>query len=804
MTQSFFPFRRRASARRLNRSLLALLAVVFAALSVSTLSATTACNVTYTINSQWSGGFGASLAIQNTGTTAWSSWTLTWTFANGQTISQFWNGTETQSGSNVSVASLSYNGSIAAGATYSGAGLNGTWNNVTNSVPAAFAVNGTTCGSSSSLSATTTTLATSATSAATGASVTLTATVAPSAASGTVTFYDGSTSLGSSTLSSGKAALSTSFSTAGTHSITAVYGGSTTYATSTSGAVSITVTSASKTATTTTLTSSSTSTTAGTAFTLTAVVAPSAATGTVTFYEGSVALGSATLSSGSAALSTSLSTAGTYSLTAVYGGSTTYATSTSGAVTLTITSSSSADAVVTLNPSSKGVAVTDMILGMNLAAWYDVVSNKTAIVNGFATAGIKAVRWPGGSWSDIYHWSTNTNCFSSTDGAPKTNDTFANFVTDVVTPAGLDVSLTANYGTNTACTGGGDPTEAAAWAAQAVSLGANVSHITVGNEVYGSWEEDLHSAAHDPTTYATAVASGYYPDIKAVDSSVLVGVVVQPDYTWDSIVLADAKYDFVEFHFYPETPGQENDTALVQQDAQKLTTYINTIKSELATAGHSGTPIYIGEMGSVYSTPGKQSMSISQALFAGQTLGEMMNDGVSRATWWIGFGGCADSTYGANFSSSLYGWQTFGGYMVFSDGLSDGYECTAETLAAGTLLPTARAFQLFSNVAVNGEYVLTPSVSGDTTNVRAYAATHSGGTALVLFNLNETSSESVQVNLTNVTSSTAVTVQTYDKAIYDQSESGVWAAPSTTTLGAQSMPLTLTLTPWSMNVVTIK
>ena len=142
--------------------------------------------------------------------------------------------------------------------------------------------------------------------------------------------------------------------------------------------------------------------------------------------------------------------------------------------------------------------------------------------------------------------------------------------------------------------------------------------------------------------------------------------------------------------------------------------------------------------------------------------------------------------------------------MVFSDGLSDGYECTAETLAAGTLLPTARAFQLFSNVAVNGEYVLTPSVSGDTTNVRAYAATHSGGTALVLFNLNETSSESVQVNLTNVTSSTAVTVQTYDKAIYDQSESGVWAAPSTTTLGAQSMPLTLTLTPWSMNVVTIK
>jgi hypothetical protein len=659
--------------------------------------------------------------------------------------------------------------------------------------------------------ATTTTLAASTTTPTVGTSVTLTATVSPSAATGTVTFLSGTTSLGTGTLSSGKATLTTSFATAGTDSLTAAYGGSTTDATSTSSSVSITVSTATKTATTTALAASTTTPTVGTSVTLTATVSPSAATGTVTFLSGTTSLGTGTLSSGVATLTTSFATAGTDSLTAAYGGSTTDATSTSSAVSITV-EASSANAVVTVNPSHDGIAVSDMILGMNLASWYDISDsgNGPAVVDAFQAAGIKAVRWPGGSWSDIYHWATNTNCFSSTDGAPVANNTFANFVNDLAIPGGLDVSLTADYGTDAACTGGGDPTEAAAWAANALALNANVSHFTVGNEEYGSWEEDLHPAKNDPTTYANAVATGYYPDIKAASPNVLVGVVVNPGNSpaWDPIVLADAKYDFVEYHYYPETPGAENDTTLIQQDAQNLTTSINTIKSELASAGHSGTPIYVGEIGGPYSNPGKQSWSITQGLYAGQVLGEMMNDGVTRLTWWIGFGNCNGQS--GNDSSSLYGWQNFGAYNVFSDGPSDPTCPTGSTApnwgAIGTMSPTARAFQLFSSVAVNGEFVLTPTVTGDTTDVVAYAATHSGGTALVLFNRNETTSETVELALTGVASSSSVTVETYNKALYDQTDSTspVWAAPTTTSLGAQTLPLTLTLTPWSMNVVTIK
>jgi hypothetical protein len=67
-------------------------------------------------------------------------------------------------------------------------------------------------------------------------------------------------------------------------------------------------------------------------------------------------------------------------------------------------------------------------------------------------------------------------------------------------------------------------------------------------------------------------------------------------------------------------------------------------------------------------------------------------------------------------------------------------------------------------------------------------------------------SEPVTVTLSNQIASTGVTMMSYDKAIYDQTNSAspVWAPPATTDLGAQTLPLTLMLTPWSMNVVTIK
>ncbi len=458
-------------------------------------------------------------------------------------------------------------------------------------------------------------------------------------------------------------------------------------------------------------------------------------------------------------------------------------------------------ATVTVNPASVGASVTNQILGMNMANWFD--PTQTGMEAAMKTGGIAALRWPGGSAADTYHWATNSEC---NGGYVDSNATFANFFKDIAIPGKFDVAITANYGSNAACNGGGDPTEAAAWVASAKASGFKVSHWTVGNEDYGSWEEDLHASPHNPATYAAAVAgsNGYYALMKAKNKDALVGVVVEPGWSpaWDPTVLANAPYDFVEYHYYAQTPGQESDTYLVGQAAQAFAAQITALKAELKTAGHASTPIYVGELGSVYSNPGKQTSSITQALYAGQVLGEMMNAGVSRATWWLGYGGCSDSS-GGNFSSSLYGWQNFGGYMVFSDGTPE-YGCSGATATKlGTLLPTARAFQLFSKVAKKGQNALGVTLGGSSGNLRAYAVTQSGGYALVLFNVSETATLPVSVAITGVSSSSAVTVETYDKSIYDKSEKNVWAGSSTTKLGAQSLPVTVTLQPWSMNVVKI-
>jgi len=103
------------------------------------------CHVTYTVSPQNSSAFGAAITIENTGGSALNGWTLTWKFANGQTVTSLWNGTATQSGANVTVTNMNYNGNIAAGATLTGIGFNGTWNGTTNAVPTSFAINGATC-----------------------------------------------------------------------------------------------------------------------------------------------------------------------------------------------------------------------------------------------------------------------------------------------------------------------------------------------------------------------------------------------------------------------------------------------------------------------------------------------------------------------------------------------------------------------------------------------------------------------------------------------------------------------------------
>jgi hypothetical protein len=109
------------------------LAVAGGAEAVPAVAATSSCSAAYSVN-DWGSGFTASLAVTNNGTAAITGWTVTYSYAGNQTLSNGWNGNWTQSGKTVTVTNAPYNGSLGAGAATS-AGANFSYSG-TNAAPA--------------------------------------------------------------------------------------------------------------------------------------------------------------------------------------------------------------------------------------------------------------------------------------------------------------------------------------------------------------------------------------------------------------------------------------------------------------------------------------------------------------------------------------------------------------------------------------------------------------------------------------------------------------------------------------------
>ncbi|MGW5580813.1 non-reducing end alpha-L-arabinofuranosidase family hydrolase, partial [Micromonospora chokoriensis] len=105
-------------------------------------AAAAGCSVNYAVASQWQGGFTANVAVTNLGDPL-TSWTLTWSYGAGQTVTQAWSTSVTQSGSAVTARNVSYNGAVPTNGSVS-FGFNGSWTG-SNPVPTSFALNGVTC-----------------------------------------------------------------------------------------------------------------------------------------------------------------------------------------------------------------------------------------------------------------------------------------------------------------------------------------------------------------------------------------------------------------------------------------------------------------------------------------------------------------------------------------------------------------------------------------------------------------------------------------------------------------------------------
>lgn len=460
--------------------------------------------------------------------------------------------------------------------------------------------------------------------------------------------------------------------------------------------------------------------------------------------------------------------------------------------------------VVELDAGSNGPTVAADVYGANVATWYDF---RQSFVNpSLHKAGIKLARFPGGSESDAYHWEKGGSLCDQ-QGSISPGASFDDFITHLVAPLKLDVAITLNYGSNRSCNGGGDPSEAGAWVADAKRRGYHVTHWTVGNEDYGSWEYDLHAKPHDPQTYADAVRTGYYPAVKKADPNAQLGVVVDlpSDHAWNDVVLKNAQpFDFVELHYYPEYKI-DNDKALLGPDIDKFVQYLQALRSQMTAAGVPKTvPIYLGEYNNDSALEGKQSVSIVNGLFLGQMLGTLMNAGVPMATWWLAYGSCDEK---GDYSKKLYGWQHFGSEALFSDGLPDVYEGCSDTpkIPGGTPFPTARVMALLSSAIPAGSGVRTTTVPQSIKgSVRAYGFAASGGYAMAFFN-NTLKAIAIDATVKNAGKSKfSATLAVYGKAQYDKSKNNQWVGPVTHNLGNVGTTIPLTLPPYSVSALLLR
>ncbi|WP_406079445.1 cellulose binding domain-containing protein [Micromonospora sp. NBC_00858] len=335
------------------------------------------------------------------------------------------------------------------------------------------------------------------------------------------------------------------------------------------------------------------------------------------------------------------------------------------------TASAAPDPVaVTVNARAGLATVPDTALGVNHAIW-DQHLGSAETSDLLRGAGVQMMRYPGGSYADIYHWKDHT----APGGYVAPGTDFDTFMA-AVRRAGAQPMIIANYGT-------GSPAEAADWVRYAnVTKGYGAKYWTVGNENYGNghygaaWEADDHPDK-SATQYARLVVE-YADAMKAVDPSIKVGAVLTMPGNWpDGITagsdpgpwnqtvlsLAGPKIDFVDVHWYPGGTAAESlartshipdATHLLRE---QLTRYAGP---NAARIGISFTELNVDA--------GRTTQPA--ALFLADAYSALLENGVFTAHWW-------NVHNGIGTVSEVAGQTDYGDFGMLSSGActEDGSVC---------------------------------------------------------------------------------------------------------------------------------
>jgi hypothetical protein len=452
---------------------------------------------------------------------------------------------------------------------------------------------------------------------------------------------------------------------------------------------------------------------------------------------------------------------------------------------------------VTIDVNQRLATIQPEALGLAVAVWDDHM-NDPQVPRLIADAGFKVLRYPGGSYADIYHWQTH----SVTKGQEATvrSDTGFDRFMEFAHRSGTTPLITVNYGSNEAGTGGADPKEAAAWVRYANrSKHYGVKYWEIGNEVYGNgfyngqgWEEDLHAPdTHKsadrlknpmlgPQEYGRNVAA-FVDAMKREDRSVKVGAVlccprnwpdrVDPD--WNSAVLRECgqKIDFVVVHWY----GEGKSPAEILSRPLAIPSMVARLKQDIAENCGSHAPKV-----QIWMTEGDASGFNTRSpgdLFAADELPTWWESGATHVDWWNLHNGAV---------------KTFDGTLDDQGILSN--ESSVDGMKeppANTPFPPYFGVQLVSKLVEPGDQLI--AIKSDKPTIRAHASLRQDGRIGLLL-INEGSEPvSVAVNGEGTQFRGATTRFDYDPALGKLKETPVEGEPANLTVTIQPLSATVVL-----------
>ncbi|SEG68107.1 Cellulose binding domain-containing protein [Actinacidiphila yanglinensis] len=441
-------------------------------------------------------------------------------------------------------------------------------------------------------------------------------------------------------------------------------------------------------------------------------------------------------------------------------------------------------AAVTVAAGTDLATVPSTAVGLN-ASTYDTHVTDSAVPGLVKDAGVGLMRFPGGTQSDTYDWQSSTDIVS---GAHLPTD-FDDF-TATAAAAGAQTMVTVDYGTGDRVGATRSPAESGAQVAADWVRYANVEHHDhvqyweIGNEVYGngtyggSWEPDDHCGSTfppptqpdscGPAVYART-AAGYIRAMKAVDPTIKVGVVLTAPGSWPDGITAPgspepwnqtvldalgSSVDFADVHWYPQnpsnvTPPGPTDAGLLADTAQ-IPDITASLRSEFGQyAGDADLPIMLTETNSVSSNPGKQTLSVVNALYLVQDYAQWTGNGVANVDWWQLHNGIVT---GGDNGADLAGSAQYGDYGVLSDGscgaAQDGTQLCEP--AADTAFPAYYGLKLAGAFLHPGDTVVKAASSAPL--VQAYAVKSAGGgLKVMLVNDDPSTTYSVALDYTGFT-----------------------------------------------------